>query len=100
MNQSSAAPSPTQPTSPAEATPTQAPTVEERSTEFVAVQGGTETTSASALLIAAYVVMWALVFGFVWLTSRKQRTLDARLSELEAALRRVESGPGASTSQS
>ena len=43
MNQEAAAPS-----------PTQAPTVEERSTEFVAVQGGAETTSAPALLIAAY----------------------------------------------
>ena len=76
----------------------QAPTVEERSTEFVAVQGGAETTSASSLLVAAYIIMWALVFAFVWLSSRKQRTLDARLSELEAALRRVEGGPGATGS--
>jgi CcmD family protein len=89
MNQEAAAPA-----------STQAPTVEERSTEFVAVQGGTETTSAPALLIAAYVVMWALVFAFVWLTSRKQRALDARLSELEAALRRVEGGPHAPTGKS
>jgi CcmD family protein len=89
MNQETAAPS-----------PAQAPTVEERSTEFVAVQGGTETTSAPALLIAAYVVMWALVFAFVWLTSRKQRTLDARLSDLEVALRRVEGGPNAPTGKS
>ncbi len=89
MNQEAAAPS-----------PTQAPTVEERSTEFVAVQGGTETTSAPALLIAAYVVMWALVFAFVWFTSRKQRALDARLSELEVALRRVEGGPNAPTGKS
>lgn len=68
--------------------PGQTPTVQDRSTEFVAVQGGTETTSASTLLIAAYVAMWALVFGFVWLTSRRQRALDARLTELEGALRR------------
>jgi CcmD family protein len=62
--------------------------VQDRSTEFVAVQGGSETSSASGLLVAAYVIMWALVFGFVWLTARRQRALDARLSDLEAAVNR------------
>lgn len=68
----------------------------DRSTEFVAVQGGAETTSAGALLITAYVAMWALVFGFVWLSSRKQRALDTRIRDLEATLRRVEGGAATS----
>lgn len=76
----------------------EAPSVADRSTEFVAVQGGAETSSASGLLVAAYVVMWALVFGFVWLTSRRQRALDARIAELEAALRRHSGGGSAAPS--
>ncbi len=63
-------------------------TVGDRSTEFVAVEGGQETTSAGGLLVAAYTIMWALVFLFVWFSWRRQRTLDARLDEIEAALRR------------
>lgn len=59
-----------------------------RSTEFVAVQGGGETTSASTLLVSAYVVMWALLLGFLLLTWRKQQRLEARLGELDRALSR------------
>jgi CcmD family protein len=57
-----------------------------RSTEFVAVQGGGETTSAATLLVTAYVVMWALLLGFVLLSWRRQGRVDARISELEKAL--------------
>jgi CcmD family protein len=57
-----------------------------RSTEFVPVQGGNDTTSAASLLIAAYVVMWALVLGFVYLSWRRQGRVEARIGELEQAL--------------
>jgi len=57
-----------------------------RSTEFVAVQGGGDTTSAAALLITAYIVMWALLLGFVWLSWRRQGKVETRISELEKAL--------------
>ncbi|MET0794584.1 MAG: hypothetical protein ABW061_23895 [Polyangiaceae bacterium] len=57
-----------------------------RSTEFRAVQGGGETTSAASLLIAAYVLMWALVLGFLWLSWRRQGRVETRISELEKAL--------------
>lgn len=66
----------------------------DRSTEFVPVEGGSETTSAEALLVIAYAAMWVAVFLFVWLTSRRQRHIDARLAEVESALRRLE-GPSA-----
>ena len=57
-----------------------------RSTEFVPVQGGGETTSAASLLITAYVVMWALLLGFVFLSWRRQGRVETRISELEKAL--------------
>ncbi len=59
---------------------------ESRSTEFVAVQGGPETTSASTLMVVAYVAMWALVFGFLVQGFRRQRRIDQRLNELDRAL--------------
>ncbi len=64
--------------------------VQDRSTEFVPVSGGQETTSAEALLIAAYLLMWAIVFGFIALTIKKQRHLDDRLGQLERQLARLD----------
>jgi len=57
-----------------------------RSTEFVAVQGGGETTSAATLLIVAYLVMWGLLLGFVYLSWKRQGRVEIRLSELEKSL--------------
>jgi hypothetical protein len=63
------------------------PTVEERSQEFRPVTGGaTETSSAEGLLITAYVLMWAILMGFLFLTFRRQAAVDKRLGELERAL--------------
>jgi len=59
---------------------------EDRSQEFVAVQGGTETASAGTLLVTAYLVMWALLIGFLFLGFRRSQRLEARLSGLEQAL--------------
>lgn len=61
-------------------------TPEGRSTEFVAVQGGNDSTSAEALLVAAYALMWVLLLGFVVLTWRRQLGLEGRLNTLERAL--------------
>ncbi|HEY2407967.1 MAG TPA: CcmD family protein [Polyangiaceae bacterium] len=58
----------------------------DRSTEFVAVQGGGDTTSASSLLVAAYVGMWALLLLFIFLSYRRQARVEGRISELEKAL--------------
>lgn len=60
----------------------------DRSTEFVAVQGGAEGTSAETLLVAAYLVMWAILLFFLLLTWRKQSRIEARLSDIDAALKR------------
>jgi hypothetical protein len=72
--------------SPSTGTPT-VPSVEERSQEFRPVTGGaTETSSAEGLLITAYVLMWAILMGFLFLTFRRQAAVDKRLGELERAL--------------
>ncbi len=64
---------------------------EDRRTEFVAVQGGQDTTSAEALLVGAYLVMWAMLLGFVFLGWRRSLKLESRLESLEKALTRHES---------
>ncbi len=70
------------------AAPTAAPKAVqgERSTEFVPVQGGHDTTSASALLVAAYIVMWALLLLFIFLSWRRQQALESRVGDLERAI--------------
>ncbi len=65
----------------------------DRSTQFVAVEGGTETTSAGAMLASAYVVFWALILGLVLLGVRRQRVLDDRLSRIEGALAKLTDKP-------
>ena len=56
------------------------------SPDFVAVTGGADTSSAELLLVTAYVLMWALLLGFVLLTHRRQKSLEARIRGLEQAL--------------
>jgi len=58
---------------------------EDRSTQFVPVEGG-ETTSAGTMLVVAYLLMWAILIGFVFTSWIRQKKLDARLAELERAL--------------
>jgi hypothetical protein len=64
-------------------------TAEDRSTEFVAVEGGRETTSAEALLIAAYGLMWAALLAFVLLTWRRQRVLESKIRHLAETVDRA-----------
>ncbi|MBI3203362.1 MAG: CcmD family protein [Polyangiaceae bacterium] len=64
---------------------------EDRSTEFVAVEGGKESASAGTLLVTAYLVIWALLLGFLWVGWRRTQHLAARLDSLEKALDRHDS---------
>ncbi|HEX5100943.1 MAG TPA: hypothetical protein VFV94_15640 [Polyangiaceae bacterium] len=50
------------------------------------MQGGGDSTSAGALLVVAYLVMWALLLGFLGLGWRRQGKLETRLSELERSV--------------
>jgi CcmD family protein len=47
------------------------------------------TIPGGTLAIAAYVVLWVLIFGFVFLTMRRQQRLDRDLSELERRMDEV-----------
>jgi len=71
-------------------TPTKTPT------EFVPVEGGSDTTSAESLLIIAYVAMWFLFFGFVAMTHRRQKALTDKVDRLEQALKRADAAGEAS----
>ncbi len=42
--------------------------------------------------VAAYVVLWCVLMGFVMLSARRQRRLDERLDELERALAKRDGG--------
>ena len=60
-----------------------APEPSSRSQEFAPVVGGGESTSAGLLLVVAYLVMWALLLGFLGLGWKRQGRLETRLAELE-----------------
>ena len=65
---------------------TASPDPSARSQAFVPVEGGQETTSAEAMLVAAYIVMWALLILFLGLGWRRQGRVEQRLGELEKAV--------------
>jgi CcmD family protein len=58
----------------------------DRSMGFEPVQGGQETSSAEGLLVTAYLVMWALLFGFLFLGWRRQGQVEKRLNALEKSV--------------
>lgn len=70
--------------------------IQDRRSEFVPVGAGGETSSAEALLITAYVLMWALIFALIFLSQRRQRQIDVRLTELEATLQKLDRADAAS----
>jgi hypothetical protein len=62
----------------------------DRATTFQAVQGnGTEQYSGGTLLVVAYAVLWVVMFVWVALVWRKQRTLDSRLADLEGVIQKA-----------
>lgn len=77
------------------ATATAAPdSAESRATTFQAVEGG-ETRSGEMLLVEAYAVLWAILFGWLLIMWRKQVRLHARIEDLDRALdRAVAAGKG------
>ena len=59
-----------------------------RSTEFQAVEGGTEMVSGGTLLVEAYVALWLILLGFLLVSWRRQGRIDQRVDELERAVAR------------
>jgi len=74
-------------TAPAPAATTQTtPTVDDRSTTFRPVEGGTEMQSGEKLLVEAYAAIWVILFALILLSWRRQRRIDARMVALEGAI--------------
>ncbi len=53
-----------------------------RSQSFQPVKGGSEMQSGAALLVEAYSVFWLCVLGLLWVSMRRIRSLDQRISRL------------------
>jgi CcmD family protein len=66
--------------------PTSSTAPDDRSSGFTAVEGGTEVRNGTVLMVEAYAAIWLILFGFIWLTYRRQRKLDSRIVDLENAL--------------
>jgi len=71
-----------------QAQPTQG-TAQERAATFEATTGGGNMQSGEMLLIEAYALIWMLLMGYIFLVWRKQKSLHARLDDLEKAIDRA-----------
>lgn len=58
----------------------------DRAMGFEPVEGGGETTNAGTMLVIAYVVMWAILIGFIFLSWRRLGRVESRIQGLERAL--------------
>jgi hypothetical protein len=69
-----------------------------RGKAFRPVEGGGDTRSGEVLLTVAYSVMWLMAFGLVVMSMRRQRKLDARITQLgqdvERARKATKAGAG------
>ena len=63
-----------------------ASTPDSRATTFQPVESGGEQRSGETLLVEAYVVLWVILMGWLFLLWRKQNGLHARLDDLERVI--------------
>ena len=68
----------------------------DRSTGFEATTGGPEMKSGEVLLVQAYVAIWLLLFGYLALLWRRQRSLHLRLDAMDRVLDRATAAAQAS----
>lgn len=66
----------------------QAGAADDRATEFVAVDGA-EHYSGSKLMVSAYIAIWVILMGWLFMMWRKQGALAQRLDGLERTLDRA-----------
>ena len=63
---------------------------QDRSTQFVPVEGGSDPASnAGTFMVAAYVLMWLCTVLFVLHTWRKTRGIQQRIDELHKAVSKL-----------
>jgi hypothetical protein len=68
-------------------------TVDDRSTAFQPVEGGTEHRSGEALLVGAYGGLWLILMGWLLVQWKKQGALGRRVVELEALVQAASRAP-------
>jgi hypothetical protein len=74
-------------------TPAVSTSPEGRSAEFIAVTGPqADTTSATTMLVTAYSLLWLILFGFGWMTWRRQQRLNERLQVAESRVAKLNAG--------
>jgi hypothetical protein len=59
---------------------------DDRATDFQPVQGGGEQRSGATLMVEAYVVLWLILMTWLFTLWRKQKSLHARLDDLEKTI--------------
>ncbi|HEU4583167.1 MAG TPA: hypothetical protein VFS67_33130 [Polyangiaceae bacterium] len=65
-------------------------TPQDRSTQFVPVQGGgPQTGDAGAFMVAAYILMWLATVLFILHTWRKTKGIQQRIDELHKAVSKL-----------
>lgn len=64
---------------------------------YVAVQGGAETRSGEALMVEAYIVLWLILMGWLFMLWRKQARIHQKLDALEAVLDAAARKPASSS---
>lgn len=67
---------------------------EDRSQAFRPVQGGGNVAPGEVLLVEAYAAFWIVAMVLILGTWRRQRRLDARVSQLKSDLERARRPPG------
>lgn len=65
-------------------------TPQDRSTQFVPVEGGgPQTSDAGTFMVAAYILMWLATVLFILHTWRKTKGIQQRIDELHKAVSKL-----------
>jgi hypothetical protein len=59
---------------------------DDRATAFKPVEGGNQMQSGEKLMVEAYAAFWLIAFVFILFSYRRQRGIDQRVADLEAAV--------------
>jgi hypothetical protein len=65
------------------------PAPEDRSKTFTPVEPGGETQSGQMLMTVAYSLIWLMAMALILLSMRRQRQLDARITQLSQDIERA-----------
>lgn len=73
----------------ASAAPSASSTTAQNPAGYNAVENKPEMQSGEALLIEAYIAIWVLLFGFIFVAWRRTRRVEDKVADLEKAIERA-----------